>query len=70
MLGGDTKLIVITSNDDLIRKISSNNWSNTNIIDLDDVPLGSIQLNQTNATIAEIGPSDLNIFFELSQLVC
>jgi hypothetical protein len=55
-----TKMIIITADEDLIRQFSLNKSRNTQIIDLD-----------TNKQITSIGDNDINInvLAELSQLV-
>ncbi len=59
-----TKMIIITSNDDVIRQLSSNKSINTHIIDLGNT-------NQTT-TISEHNNNIINLAFlaELSELVC
>jgi hypothetical protein len=56
-----TKMIIITSNDDVIRQLSSNKSINTHIIDLGNT-------NQT-ATISEHNNNIINLAF-LAELVC
>jgi hypothetical protein len=59
-----TKMIIITSNDDVIRQLSSNKSINTHIIDLGNT-------NQTTTT-SEQNNNIINLAFlaELSELVC
>jgi len=56
-----TKMIIITSNDDVIRQLSSNKSINTHIIDLGNT-------NQTTTT-SEHNNNIINLAF-LAELVC
>jgi hypothetical protein len=61
---GQTKMIIITSNEDIIRQFSFNKTTNTHIIDLDNnkqmVPIEKDSNNSVN----------LAFFAGLSELVC
>lgn len=58
---GQTKIIIITSNEDIIQQFSSNTTTHTHIIDLDQ-----------NAQATGIDPSMINLAFfaQLPGLVC
>jgi hypothetical protein len=60
----ETKMIIITSNEDIIRQFSFNKTTNTHIIDLDNnkqmVPIEKDSNNSVN----------LAFFAGLSELVC
>jgi hypothetical protein len=59
-----TKMIIITSNEDIIRQFSLNRIKNTQIIDLDnDKEVTPIENDKNNII-------NLNFLAELSQLVC
>jgi hypothetical protein len=63
-MAGQTKMIVITSNEDLIRQISFNKTKNTHIIDLDDDnQLTSIAKDNNNI-------KNLSFLAGLTQPVC
>jgi hypothetical protein len=63
-MAGQTKMIIITSNEDIIRQFSLNNSKNTQIIDLDNnKQVTSIENDQDNHI-------NMNLLAELSQLVC
>lgn len=49
----ETRMIIITSNDDLIEQLAKNHWQKTRLIELDEHPPASL---------------DLKLFTELSQL--
>ncbi len=58
-----TKMIFITSDEDLISQISSKKSTNTHIIDLDD--------DKQVSTIIKVNNNSINLALaELSQLVC
>ncbi len=61
-MASQTKMIFITSDEDLVHKISLNKSTNTRIIDLDDHEQMSLTVNDNNII-------DLALA-ELSQLVC
>jgi hypothetical protein len=61
-MAGQTKMIFITSDEDLVRKISSNKSTNTRIIDLDDHEQVSLAVNDNNIINLTLA--------ELSELVC
>ncbi|CAF0800581.1 unnamed protein product [Adineta steineri] len=62
MMAGETKMIIITSNEDVIRQFSLNKPKNTQIVDLDNnKQLTSINNNDNNIM-------DLAILTELSEL--
>ncbi len=61
-MAGQTKMIFITSDEDFIRKISSNKLTNTRIIDLDDHEQVSLTVNNNNIIDLALAAS--------SQLVC
>ncbi|CAF1478736.1 unnamed protein product [Adineta steineri] len=62
MMAGQTKMIIITSDEDLIRRLSSNKTDNTRIVDLDNnKQLTSMNNNDNNIM-------DLAILTELSEL--
>lgn len=54
-MSGPTKMIFITSNEDLVRQISSYKSSNTHIIDLDDDEQMSSLINNNNNHIINLG---------------
>ncbi len=58
-MAGQTKMIIITSDEDVIRRFSLNKNKNTQIIDLDN----DIQITSTAKNI------DLNFLAQLSELV-
>ena len=63
-MAGQTKMIIITSNEDIIRQFSLNKSNNTQIIDLDNnKQVTSIENDQDNHI-------NMNLLAELSQLVC
>ncbi len=63
-MAGQTKMIIITSNEDIIRQFSLNKSKNTQIIDLDNnKQVTSIENDQDNHI-------NMNLLAELSQLVC
>jgi hypothetical protein len=63
-MAGQTKMIIITSNEDIIRQFSLNNSKNTQIIDLDNnKQVTSIENDEDNHI-------NMNLLAELSQLVC
>lgn len=66
MMSGQTKMIFITSNEDLVRQISSYESTNTYIIDLDDDKQMSLLINNNNNN----NIFNLSSLTELSQLVC
>jgi hypothetical protein len=60
---GQTKMIFITSDEDLISQISSKKSTNTHIIDLDD--------EKQMSSIKKVNNNNINLALaELSQLVC
>ena len=59
-----TKMIIITSNEDVIRQFISNKAPNTRIIDLDP------DIQQTSLTTDDNNMVNLNLLAEMSQLVC
>jgi hypothetical protein len=63
-MAGHTKMIVITSDEDVIRKLSLNKSINTQIIELDD--------DNEMALMAKNDHNIINLAFlaELSELVC
>jgi hypothetical protein len=61
-MAGQTKMIFITSDEDLVRKISSNKSTNTRIIDLDDHEQVSLAVNDNNIINLTLA--------ELSELFC
>jgi hypothetical protein len=62
-MAGKTKMIIITSNEDLIRQFALNKSINTHIIDLDDnKQIPSITTNDSNSI-------DLGLLAHLSELV-
>ncbi len=59
-----TKMIIITSNEDIIRKFSMNKNKNTHIIDLNDAKkISSGEINDKNTI-------NLAFLTQLSELVC
>jgi hypothetical protein len=62
-MAGQTKMIIITSNEDIIRQFSFNKTKNTHIIDLDDQK--QITSNQTDDNII----MNLAFLAELSKRV-
>ncbi len=64
-MAGQTKMIIITSNDDVIRQLSSNKSINTHIIDLGNTDQTTTISEHNNNII-------INSAFlaELSELVC
>jgi hypothetical protein len=63
-MADQTKMIIITSDEDIIRQFSLNNTKNTHIIDLDD--------DKQVTSIAKTNNNIINmaLLAELSQLVC
>jgi hypothetical protein len=60
-MAGETKMIIITSNEDLIQQLSTKKTSNTRIIDLDD-ETQMTAMGNTNTT-------NLAFLAELSEIV-
>jgi uncharacterized protein with PIN domain len=60
MMAGQTKMIIITSDEDVIRRFSLNKTTNTQIIDLDNN-------TQMISTVKDI---NLDFLAQLSELVC
>jgi hypothetical protein len=63
-MNNQAKMIIITSNEDLIEQISLNKSENTRIIDLDRNKSNSSLNKDNNNSI------DLNFLAQLSELVC
>jgi hypothetical protein len=63
MMAAQTKMIIITSNEDIIRQFSLNKTTNTHIVDLDN--------NQQVTSIAKDNNNIINLALlaELSELV-
>jgi hypothetical protein len=61
---GQTKMIIITSNEDVIRQFSLNNTTNTHVIDLDNDKQATSIAKDNNNII------NMALLAELSQLVC
>jgi hypothetical protein len=63
-MADQTKMIIITSDEDIIRQFSLNKTKNTHIIDLDD--------DKQVTSIAKTNNNIINmaLLAELSQLVC
>lgn len=61
MTNNQTKMIIITSNEDLIQQFSLNQSDNTRIIDLDENNSASTDNNNL---------VDLNFLVQLSEYVC
>lgn len=63
-MSNQTKMIIITSNEDLIHQLSSNNCKDTRVINLDENnSIPSISKNNNNLF-------DLTFLAQLSELVC
>jgi len=62
-MAGETKMILITSNENLIRQFFLNKAANTRIIDIDND-------NRMTSTINDNDMTDLALFAGLSELVC
>ncbi len=62
-MAGETKMILITSNENLIRQFFLNKAANTRIIDIDSD-------NRMTSTINDNDMTDLALFAGLSELVC
>jgi hypothetical protein len=60
MMAGQTKMIIITSDEDVIHRFSLNKTTNTQIIDLDNN-------TQMISTVKDI---NLDFLAQLSELVC
>jgi hypothetical protein len=60
MMAGQTKMIIITSDEDVIHRFSLNKTTNTQIIDLDNN-------TQMISTVKDI---NLDFLVQLSELVC
>jgi len=63
-MAGQTKMLIITSDEDIIRQFSLNKTKNTHIIDLRNDNQGT-SIKKVNKNI-----NDLAFFAGLSQLVC
>jgi hypothetical protein len=59
-----TKMIIITSDEDIIRRFYSNKSKNTHIIDLDNNKQATTTANDTNNIM------NMALLAELSELVC
>lgn len=64
MMATQTKMIIITSDEDLIRQFSSTKSKNTRIIDLEDDQLDQ-SIDTNNRTLVNMA-----LLAELSKLVC
>jgi hypothetical protein len=62
-MAGQTKMIIITSNEDIIRQFSSNKNKNTQIIDLDDDQKVTSIIKDNNDRVSSA------LLAELSELV-
>ncbi len=62
-MSGHTKIVIITSNEDIIRRFSLNKTTNTHIIDFDN------NKQVTSTTIDNNNIINLTLLAELSQLV-
>jgi hypothetical protein len=64
-MNNQAKMIIITSNEDLIEQISLNKSENTRIIDLDqNNPNSSMMMKDNHNSI------DLNLIAQFSEFVC
>lgn len=64
MMATQTKMIIITSDEDLIRQFSSTKSKNTHVIDLEDDRLDQ-SIDTNNRTLVNMA-----LLAELSKLVC
>jgi hypothetical protein len=64
-MNNQAKMIIITSNEDLIEQISLNQSENTRIIDLNQNKINSSMIIKDNNHSI-----DLNLLAQLSELVC
>jgi len=62
-MAGETKMIIITSNEDLIQQLSTKKTTNTHIIDLDDEKQVTAMTKDNNNMI------NLAFLAELSEIV-
>jgi hypothetical protein len=62
-MAGETKMIIITSNEDLIQQLSTKKTTNTHIIDLDDEKKVTAMTKDNNNMI------NLAFLAELSEIV-
>jgi hypothetical protein len=62
-MAGETKMIIITSNEDLIQQLSTKKTTNTHIIDLDDEKQVTAMTKDNNNMI------NLALLAELSEIV-
>ncbi len=62
-MAGETKMIIITSNEDLIQQLSTKKSTNTHIIDLDDEKQVTAMTKDNNNMI------NLALLAELSEIV-
>jgi len=63
-MAGQTRIIIIASNEDLIHQFFLNKATNTRIIDIDDDNQMTSTINDNNNI------TDLAVFAGLSELVC
>ena len=63
-MAGHTKMIIITSDEDIIRQFSSKKNKNTKIIDLDDKQKVASIIKDNNDRVSSA------LLAELSELVC